>query len=333
MKKLIIFLLIIYIYSCAQKENGIALIQGTPDYELAMKLSEKVQTFNPDENKIIASTNKFDVTVGDIVQRIRTNFGKRADELPSRSDVDLKKLLSEFANSIAILKITLIEAENDGIVVEDSKIDSIMEIQYTRMGGKEKFIEFIKENGSDENLIKRDIKIGEIQRKYIDAKRKELSIVTEEDIDEALNGDRLASVRHILLLTQGKPEVEKREILTKMEEILAKAKSGEDFAELATQYTEDRGSKANGGLYENFPKGKMVPSFEEAAFTVPIGEISEIVETPYGYHILKVLERKKEDRPREKIKEEVKINKQKTVVSDFFEKLKEEYELNIIDIS
>jgi hypothetical protein len=71
------------------------------------------------------------------------------------------------------------------------------------------------------------------------------------------------------------------------------------------KFSEDPGSKNTGGLYENFPKGQMVKPFEDAAFTLPIGSLSDIVETPYGYHILKIIDRKKETKPYEEVKKDL----------------------------
>jgi len=119
----------------------------------------------------------------------------------------------------------------------------------------------------------------------------------------------------------------------KMEEILAKAKSGEDFGELARQHSEDDGSKENGGLYENFGRGRMVKPFEEAAFSVPVGEISPIVETDFGFHIIKVIDRKKETRPLEEVRPElearIKQEKKTGGYQSYLAKLKESAEFKI----
>jgi foldase protein PrsA len=73
----------------------------------------------------------------------------------------------------------------------------------------------------------------------------------------------------------------------KAEEVLAKAKAGDDFAELAKQYSQDS-TASNGGDLGYFSKGKMVPEFEAAAFALKAGEVSDLVKTVYGYHIIKV---------------------------------------------
>lgn len=74
------------------------------------------------------------------------------------------------------------------------------------------------------------------------------------------------------------------------EEVLKRAKAGEDFAKLAKQYSEDPGSKDTGGEY-TFPRGKMVKEFETAAFALNTNQVSDIVTTQFGYHIIKMSEK------------------------------------------
>jgi parvulin-like peptidyl-prolyl isomerase len=73
--------------------------------------------------------------------------------------------------------------------------------------------------------------------------------------------------------------------------VLERLAAGEDFAALATELSTDTGSKDSGGDLGWFPKGAMVPAFEEAAFTLAVGETSELVKSDYGYHIIQVLEK------------------------------------------
>jgi peptidyl-prolyl cis-trans isomerase C len=103
-------------------------------------------------------------------------------------------------------------------------------------------------------------------------------------------------VSHILLLTQDPvtkaplPPDKKKEKLDLIKQIRDRALKGEDFGKLAKQYSEDPGSKDIGGEY-TFGRGKMVPEFEAAAFSLQTNQISDVVETQYGYHIIKLLEK------------------------------------------
>lgn len=96
------------------------------------------------------------------------------------------------------------------------------------------------------------------------------------------------SVSHILIrVPEDAPEEEKALKKEHAENLLSQIAEGKDFAELATTHSDDPGSAAAGGKLPLFPRGTMVPAFEEAAFNLKPGEIGELVETPFGFHILK----------------------------------------------
>lgn len=103
---------------------------------------------------------------------------------------------------------------------------------------------------------------------------------------------------------QAAEQVDKQnnEIKAKANLVLARVKSGEDFATLAKEYSEDPGSKDSGGDLGFFGKGMMVPSFEEAAFSLKVNEVSpELVQSQFGYHIIKKTGERKNDKGEDEI--------------------------------
>jgi parvulin-like peptidyl-prolyl isomerase len=103
-------------------------------------------------------------------------------------------------------------------------------------------------------------------------------------------------VAHILISTidpatkQTVPPEKKKEKFKLAQDLKARAEKGEDFAALVKEYSEDPGSKSKGGEY-TFRRGQMVIEFEDAAFSMKVGQISDPVETQYGYHVIKLLEK------------------------------------------
>jgi peptidyl-prolyl cis-trans isomerase D len=98
-------------------------------------------------------------------------------------------------------------------------------------------------------------------------------------------------VRHILVKTTDKSDAEKKQALTKAEDLLKQLKGGADFAALAKQNSDDPGSAQNGGALDWVVRGQTVPEFEKVAFSLKPNELSGIVTTQYGYHIIQLLEK------------------------------------------
>ncbi|MEF9475540.1 MAG: peptidylprolyl isomerase [Candidatus Mariimomonas ferrooxydans] len=128
------------------------------------------------------------------------------------------------------------------------------------------------------------------------------------------------------------PEVKASHILvnteTEAEDVLKRIQKGEDFSKLAVELTIDKGTAKNGGDLGFFGSGRMVPEFEKAAFGLKPGEVSSPVKTKFGYHIIKITD-KKEGKPRDfeevktSIEKRLSAEKQRTVFDSYIEKLKE----------
>ncbi|GBC77134.1 Foldase protein PrsA 3 [bacterium HR08] len=121
--------------------------------------------------------------------------------------------------------------------------------------------------------------------------------VSDEEIrryyQEHKNEFEQVRARHILFSTRpiardGNPPPDRETVRRKAQEVLRRARAGEDFAALARAFSDDPGSKDKGGDLDFFGRGRMVREFEDAAFALQPGQISDLVETSYGFHIIKV---------------------------------------------
>ncbi|MFO0607937.1 MAG: peptidylprolyl isomerase [Polyangiales bacterium] len=101
------------------------------------------------------------------------------------------------------------------------------------------------------------------------------------------------SARHVLVMHRGSERAPagitrtREEARTRAEEVLRRARAGEDFAQLARTYSDEPGAATSGGDLNEFGPGQMVPPFERAAFALEVGAISDIVETDFGFHVIK----------------------------------------------
>lgn len=141
---------------------------------------------------------------------------------------------------------------------------------------------------------------------------------------------------HILISTKDDSgnelsDKEKAAAKQKAEEVLQKAKSGEDFAELAKEYSDDSANASSGGNLGDFTSGEMVEEFSNAAFALDKNEISDIVETQYGYHIIKVTDKATTfNKAKDRVKSAVLSEKFNKEVTKLFEEAKIEEKDDVV---
>jgi parvulin-like peptidyl-prolyl isomerase len=221
----------------------------------------------------------------------------------------------------------------------------------------------IKSNAGSEEALDTQLKAAGMTRSELISKmteeltaqtvlKRELKVsISDEDVkkfydDNPAKFEKPEMVRaaHVLIstkdMTTGKDLSDEQKAAKKKvaEEVLKKARAGEDFAKLAKEYSDDPGSKDKGGEY-TFPRGQMVPEFEAAAFTLKTNQVSDIVTTQFGYHIIKLYEKipaKKtelDDKTKEDIKEYLTQQEIQKQIPDYTKKLQKEADVQILDAS
>jgi peptidyl-prolyl cis-trans isomerase D len=127
-------------------------------------------------------------------------------------------------------------------------------------------------------------------RRIIHVSDDQLKVQYQKNIQQYQVPNRVHA-EHVLFMTVGKTDAEVDEIKKNAEDVLKQAKKGGKFEDLAKKYSEDPGSKEKGGDLGWITQGQTVPEFEKTAFGLDKGQISDLVKTQYGFHIIKVLEK------------------------------------------
>ncbi|MGM0874689.1 MAG: peptidylprolyl isomerase [Bacillota bacterium] len=204
--------------------------------------------------------------------------------------------------------------------VTDKEIDAKIKDYKKQFGGEEGLKQALEQNGvPDEQAFKKLVARELLAQKATTDGVK----VSEEEIKKEFED-------------KYKEEIKASHILVKDEktanEVKAKLDKGEDFAQLASEFTIDPGSKDKGGDLGYFIKGMMVPEFDEVVFSLKVNKVSDPLKTQYGYHIIKVTDKKTntfEDK-KDVIEKELKFAKAKPI-DTLISKLQKEADINIKD--
>ena len=233
------------------------------------------------ENKKITDLDKFDWNA--------------IDEETSLKNSEIAK--GEAVKSVSTILAVIAEGEKRGLsLTEDEEKELTDWIAQVKESYGDNLETALTQSGYDSvEQLEKIQKLQRIYQKSYEAFMEEpLSYVKQfKDYAKALSSDKITAL-HVLVqfpegITRASTEEEKAETKKKAQEVLTKAKAGEDFSELIFSYNDDPGQTKYGYTFAN--DGSMVAEFADAAFDLEINEISDVVETDFGYHIIKRTER------------------------------------------
>jgi peptidyl-prolyl cis-trans isomerase C len=219
------------------------------------------------------------------------------------ADGDRAMVRSKLLDQLVINKILIQKATADDRAVVLKKVDDYIARVRSNAPSPEAFEQQIKATGLTLAEVRDKMQEEQLCQRILVHETTNGIIIADADIkkfyqdhpDDFQRPERVRAT-HLLVSTldpvthDALPPDKKKEKLKLATQLKARADKGEDFAALVKQYSDDPGSKDKGGEY-TFKRGQMVPEFDAAAFTMKVNQISDLVETKFGYHIIKLLEK------------------------------------------
>lgn len=212
-----------------------------------------------------------------------------------------KLTIDQYLKQMAVQDLTETEvlkqdAAANNIKVDDSEINKIIDQYKEQLGGEEPFKAYLESMGIPLDYLKEVLKNQTLVGKYTQEKYKNIK-VTDDEVKKYYDSNKddffKAKASHILV-----------DDLKRANEIKKEIDKGGDFAEFAKKESKDTASAKNGGDLGEFTNGQMVASFNDAIKKIKEGEISDPIKTDYGFHIIKLTEKK--PRTFDEVKEEIK---------------------------
>ena len=285
-----------------------------------------------DESKVVAKINEKEILSSDVdfyVEKLIERAKSMGQEVTPEIE---KEIRDQWINRLVAKELFLQQARVENITVTDEEIENGMGIAQTQ--GADLPPEELKE------ILKDDLLIS----KVIEAKVISKIVITDQESEDLYNSRKdefkqpeQISARHILIKVGPSDSQEKKDAARKkIESVLAEARaSKDDFSELAKKHSEGP-SGPKGGDLGFFTRGQMVPPFDEAAFKLGEGEVSDIVETTFGYHIIKVEDKKEATTipfadAKEDIKNYMMRQKSNEKIEAWIKELKEKATIEIYD--
>jgi len=245
---------------------------------------------------IIARVNGEDVKKADLERMIKTMEGRAGQPVPpDRRDEIYRGAIDQ----LVVYTLLKQEAKSRNLKIDDAEINSKMEELRKQFPTKEAFDKALKDRNMTEDTLRADARADLSVNKVMDTAVSSVPGPSDSEAKDfydknpdKFKQDEQVRASHILIrVDQNADAATKARAKSEIDSVVKQLKSGSDFGKLAQQHSQD-GSAAQGGDLGYFGKGQMVPEFEKVAFTMPVGQTSGVVTTQFGYHVIKVTDKK-----------------------------------------
>jgi len=270
--------------------------QGTPPPAAALQQPPAVKAVPAQLPEIVARVNGEAINGAELENAVKGLEGRAGGPVPAdQRDRVYRGVLDDMIG----YKLLIQEAKARKIAVPDAEVEAQIAQIRSQFPNQQQFeqalaaqkttLEAVRNDARSEMSVEKLVE-GEIAAK-VAVKPEAVSDFYQKNQDKFQQGPRVRASHILITVPQNADAATKQQAKTKAEGILKDLKGGKDFAAVAKENSQDPGSAVNGGDLGFFEQGQMVPPFEQAAFALKPGEMSELVESQFGYHIIKVAEK------------------------------------------
>jgi peptidyl-prolyl cis-trans isomerase C len=260
--------------------------------------------------EVVARVNGETISGNDLDDAVRAIAGRAGPIPPDERDRVYRGVLDNMIG----YRLMIQEAKARKIAVSDADVDAQVAQIRAQFPSEAQFQQALTAQKTTLEAVRNDTREGMSADKLVESEIASKVAVKPEAVtdfyqknqDKFQQGPRVRASHILIGIPQNADAATKQQARAKADAILKDLKAGKDFAATAKANSQDPGSAPNGGDLGYFEQGQMVPPFEQAAFALKAGEMSEVVESQFGYHIIKVAD-KQDSRvvPLEEAKEQI----------------------------
>ncbi len=274
----------------------IAAIMGIALFFLPVLADDK-----PSSGEKVAVVNGVVITRAQYDKELNVQRQRVSRQGRQISDDQMAEMKTETLEGLIEREVLYQESQKAGIKVTDQKVNDQVASIKKRFPSEEEFNKALSNMNLTEDEVRVQIQRGLAIRELIDQKVASKVVITDEETRAYYDGNsqlfqqpEQVKASHILIKVEPTADdAKKAEARKKIVEVQQKLKDGGDFAALAKEYSQGP-SGSRGGDLGYFRRGQMVKPFEDAAFSMKPNEVSDLVETRFGYHLIKVYDKKPE---------------------------------------
>lgn len=251
-----------------------------------------------DPNAAVAKVNGVVITSKNYQEAIR-EFLQGQGAPPNLPEAQMGQVRQAVMEALIGTELVFQKSQAEGIKVSQQEIDEALAETKKQFPDEEKWEASLKLQGTDKASFLEAVNRNLAINKAIKADVFDKIAVTDADAKayydlhpQEMQKPEEVRASHILVrVPEGATDEAKKTARAKADTALGKVKAGGDFAALAKEYSDDTGSAVQGGDLGFFGRGRMVPAFETAVFAMKIGQVSEVVESQFGFHVIKLIDR------------------------------------------